>query len=127
MAPFFADFLLYVHVLWVLFMILGLPLALLLRKPWIRWVHAAGLLSYLGLASLNWWCPLTLGEEYFRQIANPGFSYHGSFLAHWLERIIYVENWGAPLWVFRILAALYLLLVASTWFWLDPKTLRRYD
>lgn len=117
MARIGADILLGLHFLWVLFMLLGFPLAWFLRSRKIRLGHALGLASYLLLAAVNWFCPLTLGEEALRRLAEPGFTYQGSFLAGWLERLIYVENWGAPLWIFRLLAGIYLVLVVSSWWW----------
>lgn len=112
-----ADALLVLHFAWVLFMLVGFPLALWLRSRVLRAVHALGLSSYLVLAALGAYCPLTEWESVLRRTADPAFTYHGSFLATWVERIIYVENWGAPLWIFRVGAAAYLLLIASSWWW----------
>ncbi len=112
-----ADFLLLLHFLWVVFMLIGFPLALVLRSRALRLVHAAGLASYLLLAAAGWACPLTWGEEALRGLGRPGFSYHGSCLATWAEKIIYVQNWGAPLWIFRVLAVAYLLLILSSFWW----------
>ena len=117
MARIGADILLGLHFLWVLFMLLGFPLAWFLKSRRIRLWHALGLASYLLLAAVNWFCPLTLGEEVLRRQAEPDFTYHGSFLAGWMERLIYVETWGAPLWIFRLLAGIYLALIISSWWW----------
>ncbi len=115
-----ADGLLVLHFLWVVFMLVGFPLALLLKSPALRLAHSAGLSFYLALAVLGWYCPLTVAETYFRRLSQPDFTYHGSFLASWIERIIYVENWGAPLELFYVLAALYLMLCVSSWWWWRP-------
>ncbi|MEW6516458.1 MAG: DUF2784 family protein [candidate division FCPU426 bacterium] len=115
-----ADALLVLHFLWVVFMVSGFPLALLLKSRVLRLAHAAGLSSYLLLAACGWYCPLTVAETYFRRLSDPGFSYHGSFLGSWIERLIYVDNWGAPLWIFRLLAGLYLALCLSSWWWWQP-------
>ncbi len=124
MSAFWADGLLAMHFLWVLFMLLGFPLAVLLRSRGLRLVHALGLTSYILLAVLNWYCPLTIGEEFFRGQAAPDFSYQGSFLASWFERLIYVEHWGAPLWIFRVLAGLYLAVSLSSWWWWPARRAR---
>lgn len=115
-----ADSLLILHFLWVVFMLTGFPLALLLKSPGLRLAHALGLASYLLLAVLGWYCPLTVAETHFRRLSDPGFTYHGSFLAFWIERIIYVENWGAPLRLFQALAGAYLALCLSSWWWWRP-------
>jgi hypothetical protein len=120
MTRFAADALLVLHFAWVLFMVAGFPLAWALRSRALRLVHALGLGSYLALAVLGRLCPLTEWESALRQAADPAFSYHGSFLATWVERVIYVESWGAPLWIFRVLAALYLLGIVSSWWWWRP-------
>ncbi|MCD4813156.1 DUF2784 domain-containing protein [bacterium] len=125
MAKLLADALLIMHFLWVVFMVTGFLLAVVLRSPVLRVVHAVGLFSYLVLAVLGFYCPLTYGEEYFRQAATPGFSYQESFLATWVERIIYVENWGAPLWIFRLSAGLYFIVCLTSFWWLPLRRHRR--
>lgn len=123
-----ADALLILHLLWVLFMIVGFPLALILRSPGLRLIHALGLVSYLLLAALNWYCPLTEWETALRRMDDPAFSYHGSFLAAWAEKIIYVQNWGASVRLFQLLAALYLVLIGSSFFWWGkPQTPHKSD
>jgi len=117
MHRFAADALLIVHFLWVVFMIVGFPLALLLRSLVLRLAHALGLASYLMLAALEWHCPLTEWEAALRRMEDPAFTYHGSFLATWAERIIYVRNWGGSVQVFRVLAVLYLMLSVSSFGW----------
>lgn len=124
MSALWADGLLALHLFWVLFMLVGFPLALLLHSRTLRLLHTLGLASYLLLAAFNWYCPLTLGEEFFRQQTEPGFSYQGSFLARWIERLIYVESWGAPLWIFRVLAGLYLAASVSSWWWWPARQTR---
>ena len=110
-----ADILLVMHFLWVVFIITGFPLAWRLRSRVLRAVHLGGLLFYLVLAAVGAFCPLTRLEETLRRAQDPDFSYQGSFLAAWAERIIYVEHWGAPLWLFHVLAAAYLVVILATW------------
>lgn len=113
-----ADGLLIIHVLWVVFMITGFPLAIILRSAMIRFIHTIGLSSYIILAFFKVACPVTYGEEYFRQLEQPDFTYQGSFLVSLLEKLIYVENWGASLWWFHVAAGIYLFVVLSSWWWL---------
>jgi hypothetical protein len=123
MARIAAEAVLGLHFLWVLFMLLGFPLALKLKSRGLRLVHGVGLLSYLILGIGSWYCPLTLAEEALRRTAQPGFNYHGSFLFSWLSRLIYVQS--IPLWIFQVLAAAYLAVIVSSWFWWKPGKIRR--
>ena len=125
MTRLLADSLLILHFLWILFMLAGFPLAILLKITWLRILHSLGLGMYLLLAILDWYCPLTIAEEFFRRMEVPDFSYNGSFIGRWIESLIYIESWGAPLWIFRVLAALYLLVCISSWWWLPCPLIRK--
>ncbi len=89
------DILMIIHLLWVVFMVIGLPLGLLLRSPLLRWAHLVGMIITGFYAILGMYCPLTTWEEQLRWQADPGFSYHGSFLAEHLSPILYpqIEPW----------------------------------
>ena len=77
-----------VHFIVVLYLVLGFPIALyynhrLFRIVHTSWLAAVSLLMVLGIS-----CPLTILEETLRQ--NP--VYEGSFIASWMNRIIYLEG-----------------------------------
>lgn len=115
-----SDLVLFLHGLWVLFILIGFPLAVLFRSRLLRLIHAAGLGFYLLLALTGWPCPLTFAEEAARQAAGQrGFSYEGSFLSAWVEKLLYGQS--IPLWFFYLLAAAYLILVISSWWWWPRK------
>jgi len=86
-----ADLLMVVHLAWVIFMIVGLPLGLLVRSPTLRWIHFIGMMVTGTFAALGMYCPLTVWEEGLRQVSQPGFSYGGSFIARHLEPILYPD------------------------------------
>jgi len=65
-------------------------------------------------------CPLTTLEMALRLRAGSGV-YEGSFIQHWLQRLLYYE---APGWVFALAYTLFGLLVVIAW-WYFPPTLRR--
>jgi hypothetical protein len=90
-----ADIIMIIHLLWAIFMIIGLPLGLLLRSPLLRWAHLAGMVFTGFFAVLGMYCPLTTWEEQLRWQADPGFTYRGSFLAEHLSPILYpqIEPW----------------------------------
>ncbi|MDF1536379.1 MAG: DUF2784 domain-containing protein [bacterium] len=89
------DILMIIHLLWVVFMIAGLPLGLYLGSSILRWAHLTGMIITGIFAVLGLYCPLTAWEEQLRWQADPGFSYHGSFLAERLSPVLYphVEPW----------------------------------
>jgi len=59
-------------------------------------------------------CPLTMLENWLREQAGQP-RYDGSFIQHWVERVLYYD---APAWVFTLSYTVFALLVlaASLWF-----------
>ena len=82
----FADIVVVVHALFVVFVVLG-GLAVL-RWPWLAWLHlpaaAWGALIEFG----GWICPLTPFEKWLRRSAGES-AYEGGFIAHYLLPILY--------------------------------------
>ncbi|TNF45919.1 DUF2784 family protein [bacterium] len=111
----FADLLLVIHALWVLFMIIGLPLGVLLRSPAIRWIHFLGMSATALFAAMGVYCPLTILEEGARQTGDPGFSYGGSFLVRHLSPILYPDL--SPALLRRISVGWFLITVLSMILW----------
>lgn len=104
-------FLLLLHFAVILFVVIGFPVALITNHRWFRLIHA-GVLAFITLLMiLRIPCPLTVFEE-----ASTGESYEGSFLATWLNRIIYVE-WFTPQSVFIIDMVFAALVFSSFWWW----------
>jgi len=94
-----ADFLVATHFLWILFMLVGFGLILagmlfskkILNWFWFRTLHLAGIV-YVGALSLEGkLCPLTIWENQLRTKADPASTYSGSFIIHYIERLIYPE------------------------------------
>jgi len=122
-----ADILLVIHVAFVTFVVSGLILILLgklrrwnwVRNPWFRFAHLAA----IGIVVLGSWvglvCPLTSLEMALRQHAGDAV-YPGSFIAHWLDRLLYYQ---APEWVFTVCYTLFGALVVASWFWVRPRRL----
>jgi len=120
-----ADTVLLIHALFVAFVILGLLLVLvggLLHWPWVRnrRFRIAHLVA-IGVVALQSWfsiiCPLTLWEMNLREKAGD-ITYPGSFVAHWLETLLYYR---APEWVFILVYTLFGALVVASWFWIRPR------
>ena len=86
-----ADILLIIHVLFVIFVVVGLMLIFIGKVRqwrWVRWpllraVHFIG----IGIVVMQSWlgviCPLTIWEMMLREKAGE-VVYAGSFISHWL-------------------------------------------
>jgi len=126
---FLADILLLTHFAFVLFVVFGLVLILLgklrqwnwVRNPWFRIAH----LCAIGIVVLESWlrlvCPFTRWEMELRQRAGDA-SYPGSFIAHWLDRLLYYQ---APEWVFTVCYTVFGAVVFASWFWVRPRGITR--
>ncbi|MDH7454114.1 DUF2784 domain-containing protein [Luteimonas composti] len=123
-----ADAILVLHVGVVAFVVLG-ALAVLAGGPlgW-RVVRRRGLrATHLGLVlaiALQAWlgrlCPLTTWEQALRIRAGQ-HTYGGSFVQHWLSRLIFFE---APWWAFVLGYSAFAALVLGAW-WRWPPFRRR--
>jgi hypothetical protein len=123
-----ADLVLITHVSFVAFVIVGLLLVLVggfrgwrwIRNPWFRAVHLAA----IGFVVIQAWfgviCPLTTLEMHLRDRAGEA-TYSGSFIAHWLQRLLYYE---APAWVFVCVYTLFGLAVLGSWLKFRPRPFR---
>jgi hypothetical protein len=124
-----ADSVLVLHVLFVLFVAAGLIFIIVggvrrwrwVRNPWFRLVHVSTIGIVVAQACLGMVCPLTTLEMWLRQRAGSNV-YGGSFIAHWLQALLYYQ---APAWVFAACYSLFGLLVAAVWLRYPPRPLRR--
>ena len=124
-----ADAVLVLHVAFVAFVVVGLAFIVIgglrrwgwIRNPWFRLAH----LGAIGVVAAQAWlgvvCPLTTLEMALRRRAGEA-TYAGSFIAHWLEELLYYE---APAWVFAVAYSAFALLVVGTWWRFPPRPLRR--
>jgi hypothetical protein len=120
-----ADAILVGHLLFVVFVVLGLILIFVgkflswqwVRNPWFRVTH----LLATGVVVLQSWlgviCPLTIWEMDLRSKAGESV-YEDSFITHWLTELLYYQ---APPWVFVVCYTLFGGLVLSSWFLVRPR------
>jgi len=120
-----ADAVLLLHALFVVFVVSGLVLVLLggalgwgwVRLRWFRITHLAA----IGVVVVQSWlgviCPLTTLEMALRTRAGES-GYPGSFIAHWVEAVLYYQ---APTWVFVVCYTAFGALVVASWFWVRPR------
>ena len=120
-----ADALLFVHVLFVVFVVFGLLLILaggLLSWNWVRnRVFRLLHLAAIGVVVIQSWlgvvCPLTIWEMALREKAGDAV-YSGTFVSHWLDKLLY---FNAPAWVFVVCYTAFGLLVIASWIWVRPN------
>ena len=104
-----ADLIVVIHFAWILFMLWGFFLtmcgfisAYVLRRKKDRWriffdrwvfrtIHMGGILYVAIMTLLGIACPLTIMENGLREHYNPDLTYHGSFVVHYIEKIVYPE------------------------------------
>ena len=84
-----ADSVVALHFLWILFLIFG-AFAGRRYQP-VKYIHIGGLVFALMLQVFDWYCPLTHLEVWLRAKHDPGQAYAGSYIIHYLEKVIYTE------------------------------------
>lgn len=129
LLPLAADIILLLHVLFVGFVVVGLVLIIAgglfgwswVRNPWFRITH----LVAIGIVVVQSWigviCPLTTWEMALRTQAGDTI-YTGSFIGHWLGRMLYYQ---APPWAFVVSYTLFAMLVAVSWCLIRPRPFDR--
>lgn len=123
-----ADLLLFLHVCFVVFVIAGLVSIFLgaarnwswVLNPWFRTVHLASIGVVVAQAWLGRICPLTVWEMALRAKAGD-VTYTGSFIAHWLQALLYFE---APMWVFGVIYTAFAAVVVASWVLIRPRPFR---
>lgn len=85
---FFAHLVVIAHLSWILFLIFGFFLGA--KNRYVKYLHISGWFFALFLAVSDLYCPLTYLEQWLRKKAGAQ-SYEGSFIIHYLEKIIYIE------------------------------------
>jgi polyferredoxin len=127
----FADLVLALHVAIVAFVVGGLVVIVIgnvrhwpwVNAPWFRLAHLAAISVVVAEVWLGLTCPLTTLEVWLRAKAHEA-TYSGSFIEHWLQRLLYYE---APSWVFVLVYTLFGVLVLATWWYFPPAWKRRDD
>lgn len=110
-----ADIVVLIHFLWIVFLIFG---ALLGRKHRaIKIFHIGGVIFALTIQILGWYCPLTHLEIWLRRMHDPSLSYSGSFIIHYVEKVVYVNLSEQTVLIMTIV-----LVALSGWLYLHkPK------
>jgi hypothetical protein len=124
-----ADLVLSLHVAIVAFVIGGLVAVLVgnlmgwrsVNRLWFRLAHLGAIAIIVAQTWFGVICPLTSLEMWLRTKAGET-AYAGSFVQHWLQRILYYH---APPWVFTLAYSLFGLAVVATWWYFPPRRTKK--
>ena len=82
-----AGVVLVIHLLFILWVIGGV--LVVRRYPWLKWFHIGSLVYSIYIEVVLWPpCPLTVLEQMLEERAGVR-AYHGSFLVHYLDSLVY--------------------------------------
>ena len=120
-----ADAVLALHVLIVVFVVLGLVLTVvgnICRWNWVnnlqfRIFH---LLAIAIVVAESWFgitCPFTILESWLRSLAQQA-TYQSSFIEHWLSQLLSYE---APGWMFTLAYSMFGVLAILSWWFYPPR------
>jgi len=84
-----ADIVVIIHFLWIVFLIFGAFLGV--KYKTVRVFHISGLIFALTIQIFDWYCPLTHIEVWLRSKHDPALAYAGSFIPHYIKKIVYIE------------------------------------
>lgn len=109
-----ADFVILAHFCWIVFLIVGVLLGRKYRT--IRIFHMAGLGFAVLLQIFGWYCPLTYLEIWLRDKHDPSISYKGSFIVHYVEKLVYINLTREMVFVLTLL-----LILVSVYLYLKKR------
>ena len=112
-----ADFVIFIHFLWIAFVILGFPVFLILNLSKWRVIHLTALIGMVVMQLTRTICPLTYLEAYLKSKGASGQVYPGQFVIHTIEKLIYVED--LTLEIITCATIIFLIVVLLS-FWFRP-------
>ena len=98
-----ADIVVFAHLLWILFLIAGAYWGRKHRQ--VMLVQGAGLVFAVASQMFGWYCPLTYLEVWLRGKQAAAQYYPGSFLAHYAEKLVYIDISPASIFVLTLALA----------------------
>lgn len=124
-----ADIIVVIHFIWIVFMLVGFILTLIgfwwkrFFDKWLfRTLHLLGIV-YVGLlAVLRQYCPLTILENALREKYDLGLTYPGSFIIHYLQRLVYPDIQPLMILIPTMIIAIFAILV---FIFRPPKRIKR--
>lgn len=117
----FADIIVVLHFIWIIFMLIGFFLTIygFFREKFFDWwlfrtIHLLGILFVGILTVLQRFCPLTILENVSRARYSPENTYPGSFIVHYIEKLVYPDVNQTLLRIATVFVALFILVVYIT-------------
>jgi hypothetical protein len=117
-----ADLVIFVHFLWIAFVILGFPIFLYFNLPRWRVFHLLALITMVIMQLTRTICPLTYLETYLKSKGESNRVYPGQFTIDTIEKVIYVEDLTLEKITYATIIFLALVLLS---FWLRPLTIKK--
>ncbi|MBU0944104.1 MAG: DUF2784 domain-containing protein [Proteobacteria bacterium] len=111
MSQLLADFLVVLHLAFIIFVMMGG--FLVLRWRWIIFLHFPAAVWGALIEFQGWFCPLTSLENYFRQ----GGGYHAGFISHYILPLVYPSGLTRQLQIFFGIVVLVLNCAVYAWVW----------
>lgn len=96
-----ADAVVLVHFLWIVFLFFGAFWGV--KNKVAKIFHLSGLGFALIIQIFDWYCPLTYLEVWLRSKHSPSLLYAGSFIIHYVEKVVYIDISRFVVFVFTIL------------------------
>jgi hypothetical protein len=119
-----SDFVIFIHFLWIGFVILGFPVFLWLNNAKWRIIHLLVVTGTILMQSTRTICPLTYMEAFLKFQDTDRSVYPGSFIIEHVERLIYVEN--LTLEKISCATIIYFVMIVAS-FWFRPIRAKRQD
>jgi hypothetical protein len=100
-----ADGVVFIHFLWIVFLIFG---GFIGRKNRVVGIfHIGGLVFAVVMQVFDWYCPLTHLEFWLRRKYDPYGIFPGSFISYYLEKLIYIEISRELVFILTLLLVLF--------------------
>ena len=116
-----ADLVIFVHFLWIAFVLLGFPVFLYFNLPKWRVFQLLALIAMVVMQLTKTICPLTYLEAYLKAKGVSNRVYPGQFTIDTIEKLIYVEDLTLEKITYATILFLALVLLS---FWLKPVTFK---
>ncbi len=107
-----ADMAVLVHFLWIFFLFLGAFWGV--KNRVVKIFHLSGLGFAFVIQVFDWYCPLTHLEVWLRSKHDSTLSYTGSFIIHYMEKVVYIE-------LSRVLVLFFTILLCGLNAWVYLK------
>ena len=99
------DLVVLVHFLWIVFLFLGAVVGVKFKA--IKIIHLSGLCFAILIQVLDWYCPLTYLEFWLRSKYGSALTYSGSFIIHYVEKIVYLEISRLLIFIFTLFLCIF--------------------